>query len=313
MGSGPDELARNLSLSDKYPLFSGNGDLAVVGGGHSILKHIEALRNWPGDIWAINGTWEWCRENGIRAYFYSIDPKPLLIPFVGGIAILAGHCAPGAFEAADKAYRIKEPVLGPTSAVAATAAAINAGYRTVTFFGCEGSYQGSTTHAYDDRYVRDLVRVQCGGSHLTKLEFILQTEQLANVIRRFPKIYSERSGGFLSALIEHGDYDVTHGPRRMLEGMNMQRFKFQGGRLMKAGDGRNGDGWFPTEEEAREWARPKKRSEMMAQQAKPAETVIDWSRKWMAVKSDLKAMGFEGSTKEEAIAWAECNGIEVPQ
>jgi hypothetical protein len=332
MGSGPDDLARNLSLSAEYPLFTGKGSLAVVGGGHSVLDRIEEIRAFPGDIWAINGAWKWCRDNGIEAYFYSIDPSPLVTPMVGGTAVLAGHCDPGAFKAADKAYRILEPFPGPTSAVAATAAAINAGYESVTFYGCEGCYQGATSHVYGDLRIPDLVRVQCGESYLTKLEMILQTEQLAGVLKRFPEIYSERSGGFLTALLEHGDYDVTHGPRRMLEGMNMQRFKFQGGRLMKAGDGRNGDGWFPTEEEAREWARPKPRSEMMAQQATTPEkvlyldgtgdyvqrsgvrpTTIDWSRKWMAVKSDLKALGFEGRTKEEALVWAKAHQIEVPK
>lgn len=328
MGCGPDTLARNRSLCVEYPLFAGKGRLAVVGGGHSVVDHIDELRGWDGDIWAINGAWRWCREAGINAMFFSVDPKPELAPLVGGTAILAPHCDPEAFKAADKAYRADGPLPGPTSAVAATAVSVASGYDGVTFYGCEGSY-GETTHVYQNERVNDLVRVECGGSWLTKLELILQTEQLASVIRRFPDRYAERCGGFLAALLEHGDYDITHGTRRMVE--NMQRFKFQGGRLMKAGDGRNGDGWFPTEEEAREWARPKKRSEMMAQQSitldRLVEKIIDpamerlkremrddfWSRKWLAVKSDLKALGFEGSTKAEALAWAEANGIEVPK
>jgi hypothetical protein len=89
----------------------------------------------------------------------------------------------------------------------------------------------------------------------------------------------------------------------------MQRFKFQGGRLMKAGDGRNGDGWFATEAEAREWARPKPRGATI-----PASisAPFDWNRKWMAVKSDLRALGFTGDTKAEAIDWAHENDVEGP-
>lgn len=100
----------------------------------------------------------------------------------------------------------------------------------------------------------------------------------------------------------------------------MQRFKFQGGRLMKAGDGRNGDGWFATEAEAREWARPKPREQAMAERVPAKSATIpasisapfDWSRKWMTVKSDLRALGFAGDTKAEAIEWAHENGVEAP-
>lgn len=121
----------------------------------------------------------------------------------------------------------------------------------------------------------------------------------------------------------------------------MQRFKFQGGRLMKAGDGRDGDGWFPTEAEAREWARPRKRGEQMRgfwenpdveivkverrpsfemtqdefakALSKPVYPRIDWDRKWLAVKADLAERGFTGTTKAEAIRWARDRGMEVPQ
>lgn len=327
MGCGLDELARNRSLSAEYPLFTGKGRLAVVGGGHSVVGHVEELRAWQGDIWAINGAWRWCRESGINAMFFSVDPKPELAPLVGGRAVLAPHCDPEAFKAADEAYRAPGPLPGPTSAVAATAVSVASGYDGATFYGCEGSY-GETTHVYQDEPVNDLVRVECGGSWLTKLELILQTEQLASVIKRFPERYAERSGGFLAALIRHGDYDITHGTRRMVEGMSMQRFKFQGGRLMRAGDGRDGDGWFPTEEEAREWARPKKRGEVSKPQwDKPTDKVtflkspqpatmgasIDWNRKWLSVKADLAAKGFTGSTKAEAIRWARDRGLEVPE
>ena len=40
---------------------------------------------------------------------------------------------------------------------------------------------------------------------------------------------------------------------------------------------------------------------------------VDWSRKWMAVKSDLRALGFDGNTKAEALVWAKANGVEVPE
>lgn len=109
--------------------------------------------------------------------------------------------------------------------------------------------------------------------------------------------------------------------------MTMQRFKFQGGRLMTVYDGRSGNGWFPTEEEAREWARPKKRGEVSMTVDEFSQKIlapaverlgedlarIDWKRPWLSVKSDLAARGFTGTTKAEAIRWARERGMEVPE
>lgn len=39
---------------------------------------------------------------------------------------------------------------------------------------------------------------------------------------------------------------------------------------------------------------------------------VDWSQPWLSVKSALKALGFEGSNKAEALEWAKSKGIATP-
>jgi len=217
-------MVRNIALSPNLPPPSGSGPLAVVGGGPSILERVDELRAWKGDIWAINGACSWCADNGISAYMMSVDPHPDLAGLVRGVerAVLAEHCDPSVFKALkDKqVYKITGDIPGPTSAVAAAKVGILAGYDSVTFFGCESSFTDKT-HAYEEQLPDDLVRVMCGEPYLTKLEFILQAEALAKIIRAVPAI-RERSGGFLGALVEHGDYDVTHISRALNKEMGRE-------------------------------------------------------------------------------------------
>lgn len=162
-----------------------------------------------GDIWAINGTWRWCRDNGIAATFFSIDPQEDQVELVQGVnkAVLAAHTEPKVWDVLKDAdvSVFRYPVPGPTSAVAASLVALTAGYRTVTYFGCEGSF-GATTHTFKDE-MHDTVEVFCGGWFTTKLEFILQAEQISSLLKRFPEYFSEESGGLLAAMVEH-DWDI---------------------------------------------------------------------------------------------------------
>jgi len=213
-----DVREENARASVGIEEFRSSGHLAVVGSGRSIASHIAELQSWDGDVWAVNATWGWCETHGIRAYAYSVDPLPELEAFIIGAraAVLADHCDPKAFAAVKRVYRLTGPHEGPTSANAADLAAIKAGYSSVTYFGCESSF-GETTHAYRNDAVPDLIRVECGGeSFLTKIEYMKQAKGLADTIRAFPHVFSERSGGLLSAMVKHGDCEVTHISRGLL-------------------------------------------------------------------------------------------------
>jgi hypothetical protein len=214
-GCEPEDLDRNRRRSPDLPPPSGGVPLAIVGGGASVLDHLDALRDWPGDVWAVNQTAAWCRDNGVSCWFYSVDPNPELAAYVSGRAVLADTCHADTFAATDGARKVTGPAPGPTSAVAAGYYAIKYDFTGATFFGCDSSY-GAATHVYRDEPVADMARVECGGrAYLTKLELISQAEQIASLVRSFPAYFTAASGGFLGALLEHGDHDVTHVSRNI--------------------------------------------------------------------------------------------------
>lgn len=197
------------------PEHRGSGRLAVVGGGNSINDHIEELREWPGEIWAVNGTVNWCLDHGIDAAFFTVDAQPADVwPYRLdriGRAVLAIDCHPSMFAALNGASvsTLSMPDGGPTSANSADWLSFEAGYRGVTYFGCEGNF-GDTTHAYKSSPIEHWVRVKVGGElFYTKPEFLEQSRIMAEVIRAIPQFYSERSGGLLGAMVEHGmEYEL---------------------------------------------------------------------------------------------------------
>lgn len=198
------------------PVHSGSGRLAVVGGGPSIRHHIEELQTWVGTVWAVNGTINWCLDHGIDAYFYTIDAQPVrnwVYP-LNRIkrAVLAIDCDPSLFERLRDAEvtTLSPSDGGPTSANSADFMAIESGYQGgVTFFGCESSFE-ETSHAFESSEITDWIVVRVGGADFyTKPEFLEQAKVMSEVIRAFPDFYTDRSGGLLSAMVEHGmDYEL---------------------------------------------------------------------------------------------------------
>lgn len=201
------------------PEHRGSGRLAVVGGGPSVSEHIEELRNFDGTVWAVNGAINWCMDHGIDAWFYTADAAPMAnwtydLSRVKRAA-LAPDCSPELvrylIERAAHVTLTPPVESGPTSANATDFISLKAGYRHMTYFGCEGSFaDGHQTHAFESFPVEDWLEVVIGGEHYrTKAEFISQSIMLSNTLRAFPAYYSEKSGGLLRAMIEHGpEYDV---------------------------------------------------------------------------------------------------------
>lgn len=200
------------------PKHKGAGRLAVVGGGPSIKEHIDELRNWDGTVWAINGTINWCMDHGIDAWFYTADSNPpAKWPYdLSRIkkAVLLPDCAPEmASHLQGLGAHIELTALlesGPTSANAADYLGIEAGYTHITYFGCEGSFEPKSTHAFKSSEIEDWLVVDVGGEHYrTKAEFISQSIMLCNTINAFPQFYAEKSGGLLAGMLKHGpDHDV---------------------------------------------------------------------------------------------------------
>lgn len=192
------------------PEHRGSGRLAIVGGGNSINDHIEELRAWDGTIWAVNGSINWCLDHGIDAAFFTVDAQSAEVwPYdLSRVkrAALSIDCAPSMFAALINAAvtTLPEPDGGPTSANSADLISLQVGYVGVTYFGCEGNFL-DTTHAYKTCQIEQWIIVEVGGRRFrTKPEFLEQSRIMAEVIRALPDFYSERSGGLLRAMVEHG-------------------------------------------------------------------------------------------------------------
>lgn len=200
------------------PEHRGSGPLAIVGGGPSLADHVRELREWEGAIWAVNGAINFCIEHGISAWFYTADAAPIRnwqYDFSRvKRAVLAPDVSP---ELIDYLFQHNAHVTltapiesGPTSANASDFLSLRAGYHPMTYFGCEGSFANGRTHAHETAPIEDWMDVEVGGQMFrTKAEFVSQSIMLSNIIRTFPEHYSEKSGGLLRAMIEHGhEYDV---------------------------------------------------------------------------------------------------------
>lgn len=226
-GCLPDEiLERNRLLSAGYPPL---GDascerLAVIGGGHSITDHIEELRAFDGERWISASAFKWCAEHGIDGWFYNAHPRPLVKPLAVGVkkALLWDSTDPSVFQTIQGAdvrvFPLKHGATdidhGITTVTCAPTMAVRAGFKDITFFGCDSSWPaGASTHTYEDNAgIGYRIRVRCGGEDFdTSPHYLAQAEYLATVIRSIPKVFKERSGGLLRAMVKDPEYDITHG------------------------------------------------------------------------------------------------------
>lgn len=186
--------------------------LAVVGGGPSIRNRVDELKAFEGEVWAINGTYNWLRERGVNCTFFSCDPSLEVAQFCQGAekAIVAVDCDPSVFDAIKgdiETVDIKGLAHGPTTATTAPAIGLARGNTEFWFYGCEGSFDGST-HVYGDFGLDLLLRVSCNKQEwLTSVDMITQTEYLGQVIRETSQC-KDVSGGLLAAYIESPEIDV---------------------------------------------------------------------------------------------------------
>lgn len=185
-----------------------------------------------GDVWAAGTAWRWCSENGIDATFVCADPSTIFAdPYYGARvkrAVLSLNCAPETFHALRNAsvqvIDVEQDGAGTTSAAMALCAGLFAGYREFRLWGCEGSY-AEMTHADRDEHQKHLIRLRCNGKEFrTNPQMVMQSEEIATLIRANPNEVKDCSGGLLGALVASGgeweliDYrDPPPNVREMLE------------------------------------------------------------------------------------------------
>ena len=229
----PDVLngnkAANENLGFAYPgkIDVKGAPLAVVGGAPDLGDHLEELRNWPGEIWAINGAFGWCQDNGIKATFYTLDASPVLVDMAerAGMAIIASNASPLVVQAVDGPVwlvDIEDIPHGCASACTAPMLASMRGYGSVTLFGCGCSFI-EREHAYEWSHVTESrLLVKCGpDEYITTPQLIMQAEYMADIVRGLPEYVSVKGGGFLPALAEHGDWDALKVSRNLMDAINV--------------------------------------------------------------------------------------------
>lgn len=192
------------------------GSLAVAGGGPSLLGKLDRLQDFD-EVWGVNRTAQWLCERGIPATFFTVDPQ--YMPGMTGVerAILASSAHPrvfaelagkdvSLFHIADRGDGRFVSEGGPSSVCRAVPLAVHMGYSSVTFFGCEGSYTG-TSHAYATDLPDCRIVIRAGGrDYVTQPDFELQSDYLAAFLRAAPDFFHEESGGLLRAMVADPDW-----------------------------------------------------------------------------------------------------------
>lgn len=211
-------VAHAKTLGLPYVRESERPPLAVVGGGSSLVPSVETLRDWRGDIWACGSPYPWLRQRGIKATYFCIDPLAENIPLASGSkAIVSTTTHPGVFDVVESAevFDLLPGSHGPTTATAVPYWAMFMGYRDVTFFGCDSSFEAST-HVYKDEDWECHLWVTCNGKeYRTKPQLLMQAEYLATTIRLLPDIFKEESGGLLRAMVSNLHYEAVAGNKAM--------------------------------------------------------------------------------------------------
>ncbi len=189
--------------------------LAVVGAGPLVVHDLDELRAWDGDIWAINSAARWLHQNGVDCTLITIDPLDMVGVFPMRRALVATCCHPNLFKKLvhadvttfDLAETVPHGIAGGcTTALRSAALAFHLGYLDVSYFGCEGSYEGERDHVdYHNGEAEELVVRAGGRDYKIETGLLVQCTDFATLFATFPDVFKNRSGGLLKAIMEHPD------------------------------------------------------------------------------------------------------------
>jgi len=210
----------NHKRSLKYPHVTWGAlrypECAVVGGGPSLERSLPVLREWQGDIFAINDTAKYLSDNGIHCYIYAIDGTT--IPYRIGMLVKGALFATRVHKiqfAQMKGREIRVFTMaeegpgiagGPTAACRTPHLLLSMGYRGITYFGLDGSFEGDTTHisgkslsAHDNMLI---IRVN-DIDYVSHSGFMLQNEWMVEAFNKYPEFLHNASGGLFTAMLEN--------------------------------------------------------------------------------------------------------------
>lgn len=205
-----ENVRRNASLPFLEPEDTHDRKLAVVGSGPSIRDHVEDLRAFDGDIWAVNYTASWLAGQGIRSTMITVDGLPFDPRVRNGVerAIVASCVhpdTPGYFTDVRQFHLVEHDPDGiqggTTTACRAQFLAIHQGYHDVTFYGCESSFS-DRDHVDRHEAPEEQIIIKADGKlYRTTPQLMVQADDLSGFIVGFPSVFRERSGGLLAAMV----------------------------------------------------------------------------------------------------------------
>lgn len=216
-----EDILRNAEAHKHYPRVQWARDkyptCAVVGAGPSLKASLPILREWIGDIFAINDTAAYLSDHGIPSYMFMIDAMPIWVrdaELIQG-AVLATRVHPMNFSRKNvRTYEMLEESEnnsgiegGPSAACRAPHLFLRMGYKGIAFFGCDSSFFGDP-HLYGFRpeSIEGMIVVRAGGKdYLTNAALALQARWLSNILKTHTKRLYNCSGGLLKAMVENSE------------------------------------------------------------------------------------------------------------
>lgn len=218
-------LERGLRVCGWAPKRTGR--LAIVGSGPSVLDHLDELRSWPGEIWAVNGAYRFLVDQGIHVHaFVGLDPVPGLKEYVEKrdertTFLMSSVCDPDVFDElkdadvwlwhskqADFPYPEGSCVVGggTTCLTRAPFLAHMVGWRDIVLFGCDSSFSEQTycyqhgSFAEDTKNERFEVEIN-GRVFVTEMNMLKQVSVLGVMDTLFNGVLTFRCGGLMEAFL----------------------------------------------------------------------------------------------------------------
>ncbi len=207
-------LARGLPVLEKV-VPEHDRPLLIVGSGPSVSKLIEHVKNWKGDVWAINGAYNFLLSHGLICEgFFGIDPLPQLADYLRSpneytTFYISSMCDPAVLDAleghkvllwhamAENREQFPEGhqmIYGGTTAVTrAPFLALVLGYRSINMIGVDSSYDKEVgqycyewgTYSTDIAEMTIPVSINSEGPFFTEIGLCKQIAQLGTMLTAF--------------------------------------------------------------------------------------------------------------------------------
>jgi hypothetical protein len=237
-----DEFAHNLQVNlgrdiprcEPLPERE-NNRLAIVGSGPSVRDYLDEIKSFDGEVWAINGAYNFLQDEGIVCNFLGCDPLPGLCdylnkPHADSVFYIAGTADPTTFDAVEgydvrmwflKSQNIKYPpglwavIGGTTVLLRAPFLAWMLGFRDLTFFGADSSFDPKGRYCYETGTyqwdskapVNEVYTPDGKGPFYTEICLLKQVSQFHAIREIYRGKMEFRCGGLLDAFMRSPVYD----------------------------------------------------------------------------------------------------------